>query len=67
MTGIEESDTARLVRVETKLDLLVQQLMPLQVDHETRLRKLERAVYLAAGAGIAGGGAAGALFTQVLG
>jgi hypothetical protein len=36
-------------------------------DHETRLRHVERAVWLAAGAGLVGGGALGTLASQILG
>jgi hypothetical protein len=36
-------------------------------DHEMRLRKVERAVWLAAGAGLVGGGALGTLASQILG
>lgn len=34
----------RLVRVETKMDLLLKQGEQLRVDHETRLRTVEQAV-----------------------
>jgi hypothetical protein len=36
-------------------------------DHEMRLRKVERAVWLAAGAGLVGGGALGTIASQILG
>jgi hypothetical protein len=57
----------RFVRLETKLDLLLQQIMPKQDDHEARIRKLERMVWLAAGSALAGGGAAGAIASQITG
>lgn len=37
------------------------------VDHETRMRKLERAVWLWAGAAAAGGGGVGAFLATVIG
>lgn len=47
----------RLTRIETKLDVANGRVD----DHETRLRKLERAVWLAAGFATAGGGVLGTL------
>lgn len=54
MTGQPNEDVAigeRLARIETKLDLwhLTHQ------DHEGRIRRLERAVWVAAGLSMAGG------------
>lgn len=57
----------RLVRVETKLDQLLDRIIPAQEDHETRIRKLERMIWVATGAALAGGGAAGALASQIMG
>lgn len=57
----------RLVRVETKLDQLLARIIPVQDDHETRLRKLERMIWIATGAALAGGGAAGAIASQLTG
>jgi hypothetical protein len=36
-------------------------------DHEQRIRRVERAIWLAAGASAAGGGAIGAIASQILG
>ncbi|MHA6626874.1 hypothetical protein ACU61A_15675 [Pseudonocardia sichuanensis] len=61
------STTARLVRIETKFDLLMQQVMPQQADHETRIRQLERTVWTASGIATALGGAIGALVSFLMG
>lgn len=53
----------RLVRIETKLDgVLVR-----GDDHEGRVRRLERAVWVAAGAGVAGGALVGGIAQQIMG
>lgn len=69
----------RLVRIETKLDYMSDtfksqdaRIISLETripdaDHETRIRKLERALWMVAGAAAAGGGTAGALISQILG
>lgn len=57
----------RLTRVEVKLDMLLLQTPTLHTDHETRIRRLERAVWLAAGFASAGGGAAGAIISKLVG
>lgn len=44
MSASEEVMSERLVRIETRLDLLIQRLDPMHTDHETRLRHLEAAV-----------------------
>ena len=41
----------RLARIETKLDVQ----LATQADHEARLRRLERALWIAAGISMAGG------------
>lgn len=66
-TAGEQAMSDRLVRVETKLDLLITRLDPMLTDHEQRLRKLERATWVWAGAAAAGGGSLGALLMSVLG
>lgn len=53
---------ARLVRIEIKLD----QVIHLGTDHETRIRKLERALWLATGAAAAAGGTVGAFVRTAL-
>lgn len=53
----------RLVRIETKLDAQLTR----SGDHEGRLRRLERALWLAAGAATAGGGVLGTIAQQVMG
>ncbi|GAB3812061.1 hypothetical protein [Kribbella italica] len=52
----------RLVRIETKLDLSNTN----HQDHETRIRRLERSMWLIAGAAAAGGGIAGQLVAPLL-
>lgn len=52
----------RLVRIETKLDNVIY----LGTDHETRIRKLERALWLATGAAAAAGGTVGAFVRTAL-
>lgn len=59
----------RLVRVETKLDLLIDGLVPRQADHEVRLRAVELAVAqlkIRAAIVASGSGAAGGVFTALL-
>lgn len=52
----------RLVRIETKLDLANASA----TDHETRIRRLERSMWLAAGAAAAGGGIVGQLIAPLI-
>jgi hypothetical protein len=59
----DESVAERLARIETKLD----QALTQHSDHETRIRKLERALWTAAGFAAAGGGAVGALVSNLMG
>lgn len=56
-------DNERLVRIEVKLD----QALTNHTDHETRIRKLERAVWAASGFAAAGGGIVGTLLTRLMG
>ncbi|WP_405061906.1 hypothetical protein OG474_09695 [Kribbella sp. NBC_01505] len=49
--GDEDTVVERLARIETKLDVW----HAAQADHESRLRRLERAVFIATGFAIAGG------------
>lgn len=53
----------RLTRIETKLDAAISR----GDDHEHRLRRLERAVWLATGAAAAMGGAVGAAAQRLVG
>lgn len=82
MTLNEYSDPQtleRLVRIETKIDYMgdifksqearitaVENRIP-DPDHEARLRKLERAMWMVAGVAAAGGGTAGGLISQLFG
>jgi hypothetical protein len=60
---VEREVLDRLVSIETKLDISISRVD----DHETRLRRLERAVWIAAGAAAAGGGVIGSLAQQIMG
>ena len=51
-----------LIRVETKLDTALTRVE----DHETRIRKVERAVWIAAGVASAGGGGIGAIASSFI-
>jgi hypothetical protein len=51
----------RLARLETKLDLHLTKVG----DHESRIRRLERALWLAAGAAMVGGGALGTVLGRL--
>lgn len=53
----------RLVRIETKLDAYNTS----NADHETRLRRLERALWIAVGAAGVGGGVIGQLLAPLIG
>jgi hypothetical protein len=64
----------RLARIEEKLNAILTQMIgndsrvELHItDHETRLRKLERALWIATGAGLVAGGSAGAIVAQLMG
>lgn len=72
----------RLIRIETKVDVSLTQVADHEgrtraleidntpgghLDHETRIRKLERSVWIAAGACSAVGGGLGALLGPILG
>jgi len=71
----------RLIRIETKVDIAINtqqdhgdRIRALEIDntpgghadHETRIRRLERSMWLIAGAAAAGGGAAGQLVASLL-
>lgn len=57
-----EAVAERLVRVETKLDLVIADLTSrVNVDHESRIRRLEAKVWIFSGAAIAGGGVLGSV------
>lgn len=53
----------RMIRIEVKLDTYNSN----HSDHETRLRKVERNMYLMAGVALIGGGGIGSIVTQLLG
>lgn len=53
----------RLIRIEAKID----GFLNTHVDHEQRIRKLEKAVWLATGFATTAGGGLGALVSQLLG
>lgn len=73
--------TERLVRMETKIDFVSERLahnesrlLSLEklvgngtADHEVRIRKLEKFVWLAMGFAAAGGGVVGSLMTNLMG
>lgn len=52
----------RLVRIETKLDAFNTS----NGDHETRIRRLEKSMWLIAGAAAAGGGIVGQLLAPLI-
>lgn len=58
-TGLEIA----IARIEVKLD----QALAMQTDHEVRVRRLEWALWMAAGVSLAGGGAVGAFAAQLMG
>ncbi len=53
----------RLVRIETKLDRALAD----QADHEQRIRKVERVVWIAAGVAAAAGAAGGSVAGLITG
>jgi hypothetical protein len=63
MTAPDESFAVTVARIEVKLD----QALANHADHETRIRKLERALWIATGAAAAGGGTLGAIASQLMG
>ena len=64
MTDADVADLkVAIARIETKLDAA----LTVGADHEARIRRLERAVWLAAGAAAAAGGTLGSLATHILG
>lgn len=60
---MDEAQFERLIRIESKLDTF----LTTNVDHESRIRKLERALYLATGFAATLGGGVGTLVTRLLG
>lgn len=56
----------RLTRLETKLDLVITRLVDGHGDHEIRIRRLERVVWVASGGAAALGGGVGALLMSLL-
>lgn len=60
---VEREVLDRLVSIETKIDVSIGRVD----DHEARIRRLERAVWVAAGAAAAGGGVIGSLAQQIMG
>lgn len=59
---VEREVLDRLVSIETKLDISISRVD----DHEARIRRLERAVWIAAGAAAAGGGVVGSIVRQIM-
>jgi len=55
MTDVTQTDSERLVRIETLLETVVAD----KSDHETRIRRLERNMWIGMGACAALGSAAG--------
>jgi hypothetical protein len=53
----------RLVRIEVKLDTQLTRAD----DHETRIRRMERALWLASGGAAAAGGVLGTIAQQIMG
>lgn len=78
LDGIQDL-TQRMVRVETKLDvantrldahearlITLERSIP-DADHEARIRKLERAIWIASGTALAGGGVLGSVLSSITG
>ena len=63
MSDGQEVLALTVARIEVKLD----QALASHADHEIRIRRLERALWMAVGAGLAGGGVAGAIAAQLMG
>lgn len=62
LTSQEISAQERLIRLEVKLDLALSN----GTDHEARLRRLERALWLATGAAAAAGGVVGSFLSKLI-
>lgn len=58
---MNEPEFERLVRIETKLDGLVDTTKERGTDHEARLRSLEKLKWVILGGATVAGGAAGAI------
>ena len=63
----EQTTADALTEIRVKLDMLIEQWSPKLIDHESRLRKLEARVWVAAGAAAAGAGTLGSVVSQFLG
>lgn len=61
MPNPNTSDSDRLVRIETMLEQIVKQ----DGDHETRIRRLEKIVWIGCGFAAAAGSAVGSLIGRV--
>jgi hypothetical protein len=60
---MDEAQFERLIRIETKID----GFLLTYTDHESRIRKLEKALYLASGFAATAGGSIGALLSHLMG
>jgi hypothetical protein len=63
MSDSQEGLALSVARIEVKLD----QALAQHADHEIRIRRLEHALWMAVGVGLAGGGAAGAIVAKLVG
>jgi uncharacterized membrane protein YoaK (UPF0700 family) len=61
MASDDHEVITRLTRIETKLELWLTQ----HADHETRIRALERRMWIAMGAAAVGGGALSQIVPQL--
>jgi hypothetical protein len=61
--AVPEAGGERVARIEVRLDQTTSQ----QADHETRIRRLERALWMAAGFAAALGGLIGAVVATLIG
>jgi hypothetical protein len=57
----------RLVSVETKLDLLREEIGPRMKDHEDRIRRMEAKLWMFTGASLLGGGILGTFAAHLTG
>jgi hypothetical protein len=57
-----QAELERLVRIETKLDMFNTS----SADHESRIRRLERSMWIAVGASAVGGGLLGQLIAPLM-
>lgn len=65
MTGAPGSELHQIALSVARMEAKLDGALSLGIDHEARIRKLERALWVAVGAGAAAGGGVSAIISQL--